>query len=163
MKRREPIMAAALCIRKRGSRPAAAAVERGIAGELTSGVAAGDRVRAKAASGPGQDDSARKTLDARGRKASYAAGNPASAGPPEEGGIFWDHDRPAAASKGDVSGLYSIFRIWMDHNQVISRWLARAEKGLIPTDAARRAGEVFFLRRLSRCPLRGIPRPPFVS
>ena len=156
-------MTAALCIRKRGSRLGAAAVERGIAGELTSGVAAGVRVRCKGGRRTWAGRFRPQNLGRRGRKASYAVGNPASAGHRKRAGFSGDHDRPAAASKGDASGLYSIFRIWMDHNQVISRWLAQAQKGLIPTDAARRAGEVFFLRRLSRCPLRGIPRPPFVS
>lgn len=156
-------MTAALCIRKRGSRPAAAAVERGIAGELTSGVAAGVRVRCKGGRRPWAGRFRPQNLGRRGTGANYTQGNPALAGRRKRAGFSGIMTGPRLLRRGDASGLYSIFRIWMDHNQVISRWLARAEKGLIPTDAARRAGEVFFLRRLSRCPLRGIPRPPFVS
>lgn len=91
VKMRESTMTAALCIRKRGSRPAAAAVERGIAGELTSGVAAGVRVRCKGGRRPWAGRFRPQNLGRRGMGANYTQGNPASAG------LFWDHDRPAAA------------------------------------------------------------------
>ena len=102
-------MTAALCIRKRGSRPAAAAVERGIAGELTSGVAAGGQgtpQRRQAALG--RTIPPAKPWPQRNGSQLYA-GESRLGRAPEEGGLFWDHDRPAAASKGGRSG--AVFHI----------------------------------------------------